>query len=156
MRSISVRNATTAVLIVLVAGALAIAFLRPTSEVVIHDDPVNGIDAATVDTALVTARTKEGGFRLLGITFSSPTYRVAVSFSAPPSCLDVVSRASHWPTGNEACGPTGSLDGEISGTGISIAGDTLVSVRFEVSEQCWESVALGDVWSQRSEPSCRA
>ena len=148
----SIRNITTAVLVVVAAVGLAVAFLRTTSEVVVHSDPVQGVETATADTALVTSRTKQGGFRLLGITFTSPTYHIAVSFTAPPGCLAVLARSSDWPTGDEACGRPGPFTGEISGSGTAF-GNTIVAVKFEVTEQCWESLKVADLWPG-DDPAC--
>jgi hypothetical protein len=152
MAKTSVRNTTTAVLIAVVVGALAIAFLRPTSEIVFHETPDLDIESATVDAALVISRRQEGGFKAFGIRFSAPTYRVAVSFTAPPDCFEVISRATTWPTGDAACGPTGGIAGELSGLGTTALRDTIVAVTFEVTQDCFDATTVGDRWPI---PACR-
>lgn len=153
MAGSNVRNVTTVVLIAAAAVALAFAFLRPTSEVTFQQGDVSGIDQATVFDPVVTSQTAEGGFRFLGITFSSPTHRVQVTFTAPPECADVIAAATRWPTGSNACGADGSVAGEIFGSGRTASGDTIVSVRFEVTEGCWNAVDIGEVWGTNAE--CR-
>lgn len=153
--SSTARNVVSAALIVLVAFGLAIAFLRPTSEVIIDpSDPVTGIESATVDTALVTSKREKAGFRFLGITFSSSSYDASVTFTAPEECLEVIERATGWPTGDPRCGPAGSLTGDIAGTGRTAEGRAIVSVAFEVNEQCWDAIETGDRWDRAPE-SCR-
>jgi len=146
MANSNVRSVTTGVLIALAVGALGLALLRPTSEIGIETGDISGMEEATASDPTITSATKEGGFRFLGITFSSPTYRAQVSFAAPPPCIDVLAGATSWPTGVDACGPHGGIEGEIFGTGRTADGNALVSVRFEIQPECFDVIAVGDTW----------
>ena len=149
----SVRYVVTTALVGVTAVALAIAFLRPTAEVSVYDGPVADIESATADTAVVTFRTEEGGFSLLGITFAAPTYRIGVSFNTPPDCMEVISQSTTWPTGNASCGPPGGFSGVPEVNGRTSTGDIVVTVIFETSKECFEAVAFGSIWNPDA-PAC--
>lgn len=154
MASSTTRNVTTGVIIALVLGALALALFRPTSVTTVQQGQVGEIDDATAETALVVAITEEGGFRFLGITFSSPTHYAQVSFTAPGECSEALAEAETWPTGNSGCGPDGGLAGDIFGGGRTADGRAIVSVRFEIEESCFEVLQVGDVWGRTGKPEC--
>lgn len=149
MESSNRRAIATTVLIVLAVVALAIAFLRPTSEITVSG-PTPDFEQGVADAPIVIGLTESGGFKLLGIRFSSPTHRVRVGFEAPLECNDVTASATSWPTGDPRCGPPGVVSGEIAGQGISADQRALVIVEFEVTEECFDSVALGATWPQDS------
>jgi hypothetical protein len=134
------------VLITLVLAALAIALLRPTSETVMHHTGPLDIEGATAESPLIVSKFEEGGFRAFGITFSDPTYRVTVSFSAPAECTGALALSTTWPVPGGDCGPAGTVSGELSGSGRTATGDAVVSVAFEVAEECFDAVAVGVVW----------
>jgi hypothetical protein len=141
-----VRNTTTGVLIALGFAALAIAFLRPTSEMSVQQTGPLDVESATAESPLVSSKLEEGGFRAFGITFSDPTYRVAVSFTAPAACAEALVRSTTWPVADGDCGPAGTISGELSGTGRTALGGAFVAVTFEVTGECFDAVAPGDVW----------
>ena len=146
INSSTVRNVTTAVLIVLVGVALAITVLRPTAQITVHPGSVEGVEAAYRRHRSRFIPRSERGFRMLGISFSEPTYRVRVMFTAPPDCWEVTASTPSWPTLDERCGPVGAFSGDISGKGRAATGDTIVGVEFTVAEACFATLALNDIW----------
>jgi len=103
-------------------------------------------DENNLGDVMVIGKNQSGGNSIFGIHFGHVTYRVSVHVIAAPGCFEAVNSGDRWPTSIEGCSIETDIDGEIGGGGISATGDSIIGVVFEVSRQCFDITAVGDMW----------
>ena len=140
---------------VLVVGALIVLALRSTSTETEVLAPVTLGDPQDVEptAAVITGKHESGGFSILGLRFGHRTYRLSVQFYDAPGCFEVVSFGDSWPTPFQDCSSGVSITGEISGIGNTATGESIIGVDVEVSEDCYQAVAPGEMWPPAA-PAC--
>jgi hypothetical protein len=134
-------------IVVLVLALVGLAFLglRPgRTEVRSDQGPV--ITPPDSGAAVVAFLRESGGFSLLGLRFTDSTHYVEVKFITGPGCSGLVSSGDPWPTSFPECSSPVALVGEVGGTGVTMSGDSLVGVQFEVPRACFELLAPGMAW----------
>lgn len=141
-------------LLVVALGAFAFIGLRGTrTEIFVSDDPE--VTVAQDGTAVVDVLRESGGFSLLGLHFTDSTHSVEVKFITAPGCSGRVETGDPWPAPLDECaGPTG-LAGAIGGTGVTITGDSVIGVVFEVPRGCFKRLSRGMPWPTEF-PECSA
>ena len=121
-------------LVAVIALALGLAGGSTTSEGSLFQpaDPEAG--------AAVSGLFAEEGWTLLGIRLRSATYRVSVTFTARPGCLDRLTAGARWPLADEVCRSDVPIDGIVAGHGRTASGATIVNVEREIARACYEAL----------------
>jgi hypothetical protein len=132
----------------LVLGVLAVATLGTTRTETSRSSSValGNPDDNTLGDVEVIGKTQSGGNSIFGIHFGHVTYRVSVHVITAPGCFEAVNSGDRWPTSIEGCSIETDIEGEIAGGGIAATGDSIIGVVFEVSRQCFDITAVGDMW----------
>jgi hypothetical protein len=131
--------------LVLLLGGVAFYGLRSArTEVASSEDPV--VTPPETGAAVVAFLRESGGFSLLGIRFADSTHFVEVQFITEPGCSRLVTSGDPWPTPYPQCVSPVGMAGEVRGLGITVSGNSLVGVEFEVPRACFELLAPGMAW----------
>ena len=152
------KSAETAVLLVVglvvLAGAVALfaGAFGMSSEVVVQDGspapppPVDGTSG------VVAGKNISGGLSIVRVVLRPPDYNVDVSVVANRECV--------WLDGDEeklrSTGECADVPvvGPIVGSGRTAEGNDFFMVRVDVSEPCYDTIAVGDLWPTDL-PDCR-
>ena len=131
-----------AAVVVVGVGAFAL-----TSGSEVTSSPVVNVPSPPLDgsAAVVFDRRQSEGTNFLGIQFRSPNYSIDVQLVVPDECLQ------RDGSGNEVLVEDGECadipaSGELVGSGITESRQRIVFLRMDVSEQCFESLSVGDRW----------
>lgn len=134
-------------LLVVVVLAAALSMLRPTATGTSVIPAVTLPDPADEPTAaIVTGRSRSGGFSLLGLEFGEVTRKVSVEFYARSGCIDRVTLGDPWPAPFPECASAVSIAGTVTGGGNLPTGESLMVVDVVVTENCYRSIDRGDRW----------
>jgi hypothetical protein len=144
-----------AILGTLVVGALIVVALAPgTTTIEIRPFiELDDVESSGPSAAIVIANHESGGSSIFGFTIRRTSHFVSVQFFDEPGCHAVVDAGEPWPTPYEECTSAMPVSGEISLTGITATGQSIIGVEFEVSGTCYETVTPGDSWPT-SAPEC--
>ena len=146
--------AVIAVVAVVIVGLMA---LRGTSRTVEVLPPVDiGSPGDTTPSggpiATVIAKRETGGGSILWFSRGDPTYLVSVQFFAGPDCTGVIDGDSTWPSNDPTCTSEVPITGTVSGNGIAITGEAIVTVDAIVQRSCYEGVEPGEYWPPEGVP----
>ncbi len=147
MRQPSRSSSGAVIAIVGIAALLALGGLFGTREETRQADSpdVLGTLSDDLDAKLVGKR-QEGGFSLLGITFSQPDHYLEVAFAVTAGCGEQLGDEDRWPVANPECTGPADLTGPLRLSGHTAAGDVIVSVTAEVSADCYAAIEPGVSW----------
>jgi hypothetical protein len=71
---------------------------------------------------------------------------VEVKFLTGPGCSQLIASGDPWPAPYPECASAVPVAGEVGGTGVTVSGDSIVGVRFEVSRACFDRLERGMPW----------
>ncbi len=147
MRQPSRSSSGAVIAIVGIAALLALGGLFGTREETRQADSpdVLGTVADDLEAKLVGKR-QEGGFSLLGITFSQPDHYVEVAFAVTAGCGEQLGDGDRWPVTSPECAGPADLAGPLRRSGRSAAGEVIVSVTVDVSADCYDAIEPGMSW----------
>jgi len=149
----SIAAAVLGVLVVVVLVVVAFAPGSTTTEV-LPPIQLDDVESVGPNAAIVSAKRESGGSSIFGFKIGRTNHLVRVQFFDEPGCHEVVSSGEAWPTPHEECTSRVPVRGEVSGIGITAAGQSIIGVELEVSGTCYDTVTPGDSWPT-SVPECR-
>lgn len=98
------------------------------------------------DTAVVAGLRETGGWSLFGVRITGSTAHVEVRLLADPGCAERLRSGDPWPAHVPQCASPVSTVGTVSGLGVTLSGESLVGVDFDVSQACFRLLELGAAW----------
>ncbi len=146
-----------AILGAIVVGVLIVLAFAPgsrtTTTEVLPPIDLDDVESVGPNEAVVISKYESGGSSFFGFTIGRTSHLVRVQFFDESGCQAVVSSRELWPTSHEECTSAVPVSGEISATGITATGQSIIGVDLEVSDTCYDTVTPGESWPT-SAPEC--
>ena len=145
-----------AILGTIVVGVLIVLAFAPgstTTTEVLPPIDIGDVESVGPNEAVVISKYESGGSSFFGFTIGRRSHLVRVQFFDQSGCQAVVSSRELWPTSHEECTSAVPVRGEISATGITATGQSIIGVDLEVSDTCYDTVTPGESWPTTA-PEC--
>ena len=105
------------------------------------------------DGGVVFGQHESGGISLFGLELQGRDRWLSVGFVAPAECIERDAGGAEVVVASGVCAGL-PASGEVNGGGVTAQGVSWVTVRVDVSRECFEAVAVGEAWPSEA-AGCR-